>query len=740
MDINSFFNKNYKIKLTVIFLFLGFGTTYGQKVIYKFSPSVTRFYTNGEVDSIFYATARSIFIDHQVPLQVFSERYSSIKKKLYKTCKKDINIRLANVKEHYGSLNKIPKNATEYIIAKNDIEKAIITVIKEKFNEENYLKLLLNFVAGDRIRSFHSDITILPNGKLSITETIVLFNVVSNETKKYDEGGNSYTVPVTNNDIKDRFERSLLSIKSHSNGLNFPYTVGIDKVLHNGEEEDFTSLYEEDYQKFLFGKEAKPLAFGEHTYIIKYHIDYLIEYGRDKDELNYNILGNHWQYAVDSVSCTLHLPNDGKAVAIDCSKSNGSSLLGACKSYENYSTGSINFTIAGGIKPNEGFVIKAVLPKGLVTQPGKAEIWSLTYLNSLGPLFIFTVALLLTLRALLVLRKKKKFVAIDGDDEPIQYEPPMNLDPVAIAIFFNRKFSHSITVAALVDLVVYKHLALLPKKQEGTEDHYYISAANEVYNGSLPTHHLFAKEGALMEDEALYNTNGNKAFAYFNSAVKEHAEHFGEKVGEKFLTYKNARKRWTKILYWFAAIISSIFILVHYQPNGYTFAYYFTGIILGYIVVYKIKLDYFKYTDKGIEILKQIAGFKRFLTTVDEYRYTIEDRPDARFLLEKYMPYAIALNCEKQWVEGYRNAILPYLEPVNEELPTYFEGLGENYPVADHLKLCLVRSDHVPFVNYIITKLAHLRQKYGADKPLPSEEEVQVLAKKSPLLFSTKKR
>jgi uncharacterized membrane protein len=55
-------------------------------------------------------------------------------------------------------------------------------------------------------------------------------------------------------------------------------------------------------------------------------------------------------------------------------------------------------------------------------------------------------------------------------------------------------------------------------------------------------------------------------------------------------------------------------------------------------------------TPKGKAILDQIEGFRMYMTTAEEERLKVLHPPEKTpELFERYLPYAIALDCENEW-------------------------------------------------------------------------------------------
>lgn len=592
------------------FFFLLSAISYGQEVNYKFNPSINTFFNNQQVDSIFYNAAKGTFENNQVPFKVFNERYPEIRKKLYQESKREINKRLKVIAKRYGTFSKIPAKATEYRYAKEDISNAIHVTIRDKFIEIPQLATKLNYHGGDEIRSFHSDITILPDGQLDIIETITVFNAVTDNNKQYDDEGNNYTIETKNNNIVRGIVRDIPFKYYLKGGLNTSTPLVFKKVTKDGVEEPFKNEWQEGSEVLFIGNPERALTFGVHTYKIHYTADFIIKHSDNNDELYLNINGNGWQMPIDSVSCTVHLPEGVKTISNACYTGAFGSTASKCYNTINYEDNSVTFVANGGLKAEEGLTIATSWPKGHIAAPGGLMLFLALFINNLGPLFILFVALYLTHRAIYIRVKRKQQSKLNPSKVFPQFEPPQNLDPAAVGVIYKLEHTTRQTIAALIDLAVYKLLAIDVRKEDNI--HYYIEEADETYRGRPPQHYLFRKEALLLKNEPLHTKKGNKALAYFNNAVEDYCEDIIDKDTNDFFEFKKKRTRWTKIFYWGGVIISSVFMILHYLPDVFTFSYFITGIIIGYIAAYKIKLNFWGYTKKGRQLLHEIEGFKCF--------------------------------------------------------------------------------------------------------------------------------
>lgn len=701
---------------------------HAQKTKYPYSPSITHFFTDEQIDSLHREAAWEAFKANQVPYEIFEERYPILKDNIYSFSKKRINTQLGNLKNRYGTLSKIPKHVLEYEAAKDEIAYTIIHTIREDLPETPALAVLLNYQASDNIDHFHSDVTILPNGQLNIIETINIYNTVEGVNYEYTPDGEKFTVEAISNDIKRGIVRYIPETYYWKNGLNQSIWVLIDSITRNGKNEPFKNERKEGSRVLYIGDPNNALDAGNHTYKIYYSSSNIIHFDKDYDELYLNVNGTGWTMPIDTVSCTIHLPQGASSISNACYTGAYGSTESKCTNVSDYEKGTVTFTTTTPLQKGQGLTILTSWPKGFVVKPSKGEFWFWTFFTNFGPLFIFLVGIFLFVRAILIRVYVNYRQNRSGNVIP-QFEPPQNLDPASMSFFLKKEHAAKNTIAALVDLAVYKYLAIEVEKQ-GNNQYYKIAHPKEIYKGRPANHHVFEKEALLLKDEIISNTKGNEAMGYFNNAVETYTSNFfftqDPKSGLKTFKYLKSKKYRTwfsKFLFYTALLLSGALTIVHYQADVYTYTYFVIGLILTFLATFKIKLDFHLLTPEGFKLKDEINGFKLFLKTADEHRLDIVNRPDANLLLERYLPYAIALDCEMEWVEKFRDAIAPSLVLENDGLPNYYTPVEKPFATSAYWMLVMIRSDHLYYQDYMREKASNLRHQMPH---LPQYPEIEI--------------
>ena len=118
-----------------------------------------------------------------------------------------------------------------------------------------------------------------------------------------------------------------------------------------------------------------------------------------------------------------------------------------------------------------------------------------------------------------------------------------------------------------------------------------------------------------------------------------------------------------------------------------TFAF-FTGqnfaVIL--LLVFLIAINFLFYfllrapTRAGRDVMDEIEGFKKFLSTTEKNRLKTLESIDRQLLLyEKYLPYALALDVGQEWSEKFSDALAQAAHDPNEHYqPSWYHGRSWN--------------------------------------------------------------
>jgi hypothetical protein len=206
----------------------------------------------------------------------------------------------------------------------------------------------------ERIKRYESIIRVQADGWLTVTENI--------------------TVYCANQRITHGIYRDFpLRYRNEEN----PVLFIVDTVLRDGYAEPFSLASEGIFQRVYIGSKDELAPRGVHTYSITYRTAPHLNFDSTFDELYWNVTGNEWVFAIESVVATIILPGMVKPAQLVIA-----SYVGPGGSTE--SGGRIVPNRAGAtfqsrqkLAPNEGMTIDLRWPKGLVAAPLKTGVLSI---------------------------------------------------------------------------------------------------------------------------------------------------------------------------------------------------------------------------------------------------------------------------------------------------------------------------------------------------------------------------
>jgi len=84
------------------------------------------------------------------------------------------------------------------------------------------------------------------------------------------------------------------------------------------------------------------------------------------------------------------------------------------------------------------------------------------------------------------------------------------------------------------------------------------------------------------------------------------------------------------------------------------------------------------YTKEGRKLTDEVLGFKLYLETAEQKRFDTLNPPGMTMqLFEKYLPYAIALDCENEWSAKFEHVIQQAIESGYQ--PVFYRMQGSTF-------------------------------------------------------------
>lgn len=532
---------------------------------------------------------------------------------------------------------------------------------------------------SERIINYDTKIEVLESADVIITENITVF-ANQNQIKR----GIFRTFPTTYKGSRGERVRVGFEILSvQKNGVREPYFV---ENASNGKK-----IYIGDADIFLDA--------GVYTYTIQYKTNRQIGFFEEFDELYWNVTGNDWGFIIENASATLILP---KAAAIQQTDAYtgffGKSETDA--SINKQSSNQVEIITTRELSPNEGLTIAVSWQKGVVQAPTTEQLFGYFLRDNLG-VIIGLLGLILTIIYFYFVWKKVGVDPPSGTIIPL-YEAPKGFTPAATRYIMKMGYDNKAFAATIVDMAIRGYLKI--DKSGSTYTLTKTGASDSVLTATEKNiaSYLFGSKNSI----TLKNENHSKisgAITVLKESLKMELENIHFKHNYKYLVPGIFISILTGVLMIvlnpfygledmiLLTIVTSIATAVigvigYLLYKSFKTASGFGGIfkLVFFILVFSgafgsgtfaaINLNsfinvasiilimsiigvniLFYYLIKAPTILgrknmDEVEGFKMFLTATEEERLKLLNPPNKTpELFEKILPYAIALNVDKQW-------------------------------------------------------------------------------------------
>ena len=548
------------------------------------------------------------------------------------------------------------------------------------------LCLLLCFVqtasAEEVVRNFVSDVTVNIDGSLDVVEKI--------------------TVRSEGREIRRGILRDFPTTYTDRNGVQVRVGFEVLDVERDGFDENYTVESISNGKRIKIGNANVFLDDGDHTYKITYRTTRQVGFFDTFDELYWNVTGNGWTFPIERASTIIRLP----AGATVGQHSVYTGLQGEAEKNAKVTVASGNrfqSETTNRLSPREGFTVAVAWPKGFVTPPTAADIQRDWIRDNLGLFSLAATVLLVPLYYLFAWTRVGRD-PLKGTIVPL-FRPPEGMGPSGVRYVYNAGYDDKAFAAGVVGLAVKGRMfinddggdyTLSKRPNQGppltrSEMALYKAAPNselilEQSNHEKVSSMRSALETALDDeyDGVMYLKNFKwfllglvlSALGLLGSALLLPSESGGLVLGVGGFT----TVWWGVILFigysvvkgffqgsgWFSKIRSlmGLVFLVPFVGAGVAvpaIAFLTEGstpitkwFLIAVMVVVACNLVFYWLlkapTQKGRAVLDEIEGFRMYMTTAEEERLKVLHPPEKTpELFERYLPYAMALDCENEW-------------------------------------------------------------------------------------------
>jgi uncharacterized membrane protein YgcG len=536
--------------------------------------------------------------------------------------------------------------------------------------------------AEEVIRRFVSDVTVNTDGSLDVRETIV--------------------VTVEGQQIRRGILRDFPTTYKDRNGSTVRVDFDVRSVARDGRQEDYSTSNVNNGVRIQIGNKDVFLDHGEHTYEISYRTDRQLGFFESFDELYWNATGNGWTFPIEKAEAIVRLP---PGAVIQQHAAYTGSFGDTGRDVRVIAAGGNQFSAETTriLDEGEGLTVAVAWQKGVVAAPTAAEqrMWWLR--DNLG----FFLAAFTLLAALVYYVYAWSRVGRDPPRGPIipLFHPPEGLGPAGVRYVWKQGFDDKSLAAALVGLAVKKRVTIedddgdfaitrqadvgpaltqseaallrsLPRSRLTLKQSNHTSvraargalqsALDDEYDGSMFLRNIrwFVKGAAIsiigMLVSGFFTPTGEGAVVWFTTIFSSIwwgviltvgygvvKGLFGS--GGFFAKVKNLMGMIFLVPFVAGGVAVPLVTLFGSDASPTMVIFFGIAVLLALINLvfyWLLKAP----TPQGRQILDRIEGLRLYMTTAEEERLKVLHPPEKTpELFERYLPYAMALDCENEW-------------------------------------------------------------------------------------------
>ena len=502
--------------------------------------------------------------------------------------------------------------------------------------------LPLSAFADERILSFHSDIRVMTDGMIEVTETIV--------------------VRAEGNRIKRGIYRDFPTDYEDKHGNEYKVSFEPLAVLRNDSPEAFHTQPVRRGIRTYFGHKNRLIAQGHHTYTFRYRASRMLGFFEEHDELYWNVTGFDWAFPIDKASATVALEFDAPLGGItEVAYTGPFGARGRDYRSRLDSGRRVHFEANSPLSPVNGLTIVVGWPKGFVEEPSWADrkVWLLKdNRNLLATVIGF---FLLLAYYIPVWRKHGK----DPEEGVIvtRYEPPTGFSPASLRYIRQMYYDNKVMTAAVVNLAVKGYLTI---KRHG-KDHWLTKVDSDILKPPLAPGEqelltgLFSDGPKIALDNKNHVVLGKAKSAHQKSLKKDYKQHYFKTNGMLNIPAV-------------VIVIASTLIALNIGRGP-------TPFVIAAIVVLFLTLAFFaivmtRPTTRGRKLLDEMLGFKDYLEVAEKDELNLRNPPEKTpELFETYLPFALALGVDQQWSERFASVLAAIRDENGSEYrPSWYNG------------------------------------------------------------------
>lgn len=489
--------------------------------------------------------------------------------------------------------------------------------------------------AHEKITLFQSDIAIQSHGTIIVQETIEIIS----EHKEILHG----------------IVREFPTQYRDTLGSYHAATFRLVSITHNQQSATYSVKKNHTGCTVYIGDKNIIIPQGKHKYVITYEMTGRLSFFENQDEFYWNITGNQWRLPIEKIRVCIHLPDNNNENFITTKTFTTYNGTRRNNNYNALQDKIITIEPSYSLRPRESLTILVKFPKVCFVESTSHQRTPQpldTDTLSLAVIALFLCYFIMCIIFLIFAWFKNK----PNNIIPMHY-PPQNMTPSEVGFIMNRSFSKQLLIADIIDLAHHKLITistctttkqytLALQKSINLDDS---CTLNSYYEKLLTT--LFKKHKSIVI-AAKHLPKTKKAL----KICEDHAS----KHNNLFYTLINFNKTGFRII---IALFITLALYALYITNNFIADNSIIHVIpmMCLITFWPcIFISMFSlYTHKGKQKQNEIYGFKLYLMNASvNSRYHLQSYPMKTIeLYEKYLPYAIALGVEKQWIKQFAHIL-----------------------------------------------------------------------------------
>ena len=511
---------------------------------------------------------------------------------------------------------------------------------------------------GWTITSFHSDITVASDSRLTIVEDI---HVDFGALQKH---GIFRTIPIEYSYDKTHDRVYQLLVNTVTDGSRaVPFAVsgqGGSEIIKIGD--------------------PGVLVSGPQRYVISYTVDGVLNSFAEHDELYWNVDGALWPVTKRSVSATVHIPSGSFQRATCFEGVTGSTESCSHENGQNV----VNYGATRALGGNEQLTIVTGLQKGAVTVPAPILLTRRRSFPGeafdINPATIGVSLLLLVIGVGFVVRLwwlhgrdraylGQYYLANDSTpqrSEPLfdqvavvaEFAPPQNLRPAEVGVLLDESADKKDVTATIIDLAVRGFLTIT---QDGSD--WILTRTSAVADGLLQYEStilqgIFAPT-VVTALEAVFSGQAPQPVSqvrlselreHFSSTLAEaESQLYSDSMAKKMFRTRPDRAR---MLWSFAGLFVAIAGVGLIYYIGVNFGWGLLGVplvVVGLVMLATMRLISVR-TAAGRDLLQHVLGFRLYMNTAEKYRQQFAEKAE---IFTQLLPYAIVFGSVTRWAKAF---------------------------------------------------------------------------------------